>query len=236
MEKQILFYSNIKPLSSVDHSGLFLRDDTGYAFAGKVNAVPLTTVEFTKAAAEYVIVFAGQKNEMTPYAVLGIRDNQNSYVDDNGKFNASYIPAFIRRYPFVFTTYDEGKNFTLCIDTDSSALNKDGTGYRLFESDGKQSEYLSRVVEFMTEYQRQFNRTRSFCQKLKELDLLKPFSAQVEIKGTQPQTLTGFYAISRDRLKELSDAQIRSLIQNDELELIYNHIQSMVNFDRYARS
>lgn len=85
----------------------------------------------------------------------------------------------------------------------------------------------------MTEYQRQFNRTKNFCQKLQELNLLAPFSAKVEAPQKEPQTLTGFYAVSRERVKELTDTQLRYLVQIDELELIYNHIQSMVNFDRY---
>lgn len=236
MEKQVLFYSNIKPLSSVEHSGLFYRDDTGYAYAGKVNAVPLTTAEFSKAAGEYVIVFAGENNSLTPYVVLGIRDKENVYVDENGNYNSSYIPAFIRRYPFVFTTYDEGKNFTLCIDTESPSLNNEGIGQRLFEQDGKYSDYLSKIISFMTEYQRQFNRTSDFCKKLQEFNLLTPFSAKFESGTMQPQTLTGFYAISRERLKELTDVQLRQLVQSDELELIYNHIQSMVNFEKYLRS
>ncbi|NLG19156.1 MAG: SapC family protein [Fibrobacter sp.] len=235
MNKKVLFYSDIKPLSSVDHSDLFLRDDAGYAFARKVNAVPLTTIEFTKAAAEYAIVFAGEKESMAPYAVLSIYEGDNHFVDEDGKFKASYIPAFIRRYPFVFTTFDEGKNFTLCIDLESPSLNSECIGYRLFEQDGRQSEYLSRIVAFMTEYQRQFNRTSEFCKKLQEFDLLAPFSAQVKTDKKEPHTLTGFYAVGKDRLKGLSDSQLRQLVQSDELGLIYNHIQSMVNFDRFAR-
>lgn len=236
MEKQILFYSNVKPLNSVEHADLFLRDDAGFAFASKVNAVPLTTVEFAKAAAEYAIVFAGEENALAPYAVLGMRDSKNSFVDDNGTFKASYIPAFVRRYPFVFTTFDEGKNFTLCIDTESPALNSDGVGKRLFEEGGKQSEHLLRIVTFMTEFQRQYNRTNIFCRKLKELNLLAPFSAKIEGVKVETQTLTGFYAISRDRIKELTDAQLRQLVQSEELELIYNHIQSIINFNRYIKS
>jgi len=60
--------------------------------------------------------------------------------------------------------------------------------------------------------------------------------AKFESGTMQPQTLTGFYAISRERLKELTDVQLRQLVQSDELELIYNHIQSMVNFEKYLRS
>jgi SapC len=236
LEKQVLFYSNIIPLNSNEHTGLFVRYDTGYNFAANVNAVPLTTVEFTKAAAEYVIVFAGEEDSMTPYAVLGVNNNENVFLDEKGNFKTSYIPAFIRRYPFIFTTADEGKNFTLCIDKGSSALNSDGIGYRLFESDGNYSEHLKQIINFMTEYQRQYNRTREFCRKLQEFNLLMPFSAKLQAEQKEPQTLSGFYAVSRERLKSLSDIQLRQLVQSEELEFIYNHIQSIVNFERYIKN
>ena len=235
MEKQVLFYSDVQALSFANHSALYLRDDAGFAFAAGANAVPLTTVEFTKAAGEYAIVFAGEEDSLAPYAILGIRDGENAFVDSGGKFNASYIPAFIRRYPFIFTTFDEGQNFTLCIDAQSPSLNTDGIGERLFEEDGKHSKRLSRIIAFMTEYQRQFNRTRDFCKKLKEYNLLEPVSAKFESENMKPQTLTGFYAVSSSRIKELTDAQLRVLVQSEELGLIYNHIQSMVNFDKYLR-
>ncbi len=42
-----------------------------------------------------------------PAVLLGIRDQENLYVDDNGAWNAKYIPAFVRRYPFVFSSQDK---------------------------------------------------------------------------------------------------------------------------------
>lgn len=114
-------------------------------------------------------------------------------------------------------------------------MNSDGIGQRLFEEDGKQSERLSRIVAFMTEYQRQFNKTRSFCQKLQELDLLAPFTAKIQNENIEARTLTGIYAVNRERIKELTDVQLRHLVHSEELELVYNHIQSIVNFNRYIQ-
>ena len=34
--------------------------------------------------------------------ILGGEKDQNLYLDDAGKWTARYIPAFVRRYPFVF--------------------------------------------------------------------------------------------------------------------------------------
>ncbi|NLE00062.1 MAG: SapC family protein [Fibrobacter sp.] len=76
----------------------------------------------------------------------------------------------------------------------------------------------------------------AFCRKSQEFKLLTPFSAKFEISEKTPQTLTGFYAVSRDRVKELTDLQLRQLVQLDELELIYTHIQSVINFERYLNN
>jgi hypothetical protein len=85
-----------------------------------------------------------------------------------------------------------------------------------------------------SEYQRQYNRTNTFCRKLKELNLLAPFSAKIEGEKVEAQTLTGFHAVSLEHVKELTDVQLWQLVQSEELELIYNHIQSIVNFNRFV--
>jgi hypothetical protein len=59
------------------------------------------------------------------------------YVGNNGEWHISYIPAFIRRYLFVFSSTDEGRLFTLCIDEEFSGCSKEIRGKRLFSADGK---------------------------------------------------------------------------------------------------
>ena len=97
----------------------------------------------------------------------------------------------------------------------------------MFDDDGQQMQYLENVLEFLKGYQAHFQRTEIFCKKLKELDLLEPMSAQFTTPKGEKVNLTGFKAIDRNKLKDLTGDQFKELAKTDELELTYVHIQSM---------
>src|SRR6185503_7027317 len=118
---------------------LFLEDDANYSFSAGINAVPLMAVEFLRAATEYAIVFANVRDDILPAAVLGVRPDQNLFLSEDSKWQAKYIPAFIRRYPFVFSATNDHKTVTLCTEEMHPGLNKEGRGQRLFGDDGKPS-------------------------------------------------------------------------------------------------
>ena len=217
MEKQLLIYGKAQPVSSQRHKDWTVKRDDDYSFASDVNSVPLMAVEFTSAAPEYPVVFAGQDNNIMPVVILGVREQENLYLDENGKITAKYVPAFLRRYPFVFSSVDDGNNFTLCIDESYSGCHQDGVGERLFDADGEQTQYLKNVLEFLKEYQSHFNRTQAFCRKLKELDLLEPVGAKLTRPEGEQYTLTGFMAVNREKLKELEGEQLAELARTDAL-------------------
>jgi len=123
-----------------------------YSFARNVNSLPLMAVEFPQAAPDYAIVFAGNSEAVMPAVILGVRGNENLYLTKSGEWQAKYIPAFARRYPFVFSSSEDGKTFTLCIDEGFSGFNKEGRGQRLFTDDGKPSPYVDGVLKFLQEY------------------------------------------------------------------------------------
>jgi SapC len=104
MPKQLLIYEKAVPVTRQRHGNVSIKAGSDFGYAKTVNSVPLLASEFDLASREYAIVFSGQGNDMMPAALLGIRDNENLYVDDKGLWNAKYIPAFVRRYPFVFST------------------------------------------------------------------------------------------------------------------------------------
>ena len=230
MSTQMLIYERAVQLSSTTHKEWSVKTGSEYAFAKQVNSVPLVAVEFPQAAAEYSIVFAGTGDAMMPIAMLGMREDENLYLDEKNSWNAQYIPAFIRRYPFVFSSNQDKSTFTLCIDEEFSGCNQDNRGERLFDGDGERTQYLENTLRFVNEYQGQFQRTQLFCKKLQELDLLEPMQAQFTLSDGEQLRLAGFMAVSRERLKKLSDEQIAALFKTDELELVYLHLQSMKNF------
>jgi hypothetical protein len=230
MSKQLLFYEKAIPVSSQRHGDWYVKSGNNYAFSRETNSVPLTAVEIPHAAPEYPIVFAGTDEAIMPVVVLGVRDSENVYVDEDGSWSAKYSPAFVRRYPFVFSTSDDGKTFTLCIDEDFSGCNQEGLGERLFDAEGERTQYLGSVLNFLQEYQAQFKRTQLFCNKLKELDLLEPMQAKFTTPGGKQLAMSGFMAINREKLNGLEGETLSELAKSGELELAYLHLQSMRNF------
>ncbi|MGQ4879969.1 SapC family protein [Billgrantia sp. LNSP4103-1] len=235
MATQLLIYRNVQPITRDKHGELSLKVGKDFGFAAQVNSVPLMAAEFPAAASDLPIVFTETEDGVLPVAVLGIERDANLMVDAEGQWRGEYVPAFFRRYPFVFAASADGKTFTLCVDEEYEGLNAEGRGERFFDSDGEQTQYLAKVLDFLQDYQAHFQRTRTFCARLAELELLEAVEAQIRLPEGGQRTLTGFKAVNRQKLKELPEEQLKTMLATDELELLYIHLQSMRNFNRLSR-
>lgn len=231
MTKQLLIYESAVPVSAARHGDASVENTGGYAFSAGVNAVPLMAVEFLHAAAEYSIVFTAAGDDVMPAVVLGLRGDQNLFLAPDAQWKAKYVPAFIRRYPFVFSASADGATLTLCIDESYPGLNREGRGQQLFGDDKKPSAYTEQVLKFLQDFQARFQRTRTFCKRIKDFGLLEPMQAQVTTPKGEKITLSGFLAVNREKLRALSGEQLAELAKTDELELLYTHLHSMRNFN-----
>lgn len=230
MTTQQLIYETAVPVSSGRHAQCSVEVGADYSFTRNVNSLPLMAVEFPQAAPDYAIVFAGNAEAVMPAVILGVRGNENLYLAKSGEWQAKYIPAFARRYPFIFSSSADGKTFTLCIDEGFSGFNKEGRGQRLFADDGKPTPYVDGVLKFLQEYRAQFLRTQAFCKKLIELKLLEPMQAQFTLGTGEKMSLSGFMVVDRKKLNALPGDVLAEMAKTDQLELLYLHLQSMRNF------
>ncbi len=230
MTTQQLIYETAVPVSSGRHAQCSVEVGADYSFTRNVNSLPLMAVEFPQAAPDYAIVFAGNAEAVMPAVILGVRGNENLYLAKSGEWQAKYIPAFVRRYPFIFSSSADGKTFTLCIDEDFSGFNKEGRGQRLFADDAKPTPYVEGVLKFLQEYRAQFLRTQAFCKKLIELKLLEPMQAQFTLGTGEKMSLSGFMVVDRKKLNALPGDVLAEMAKTDQLELLYLHLQSMRNF------
>lgn len=230
MAIQQLFYRTAVPVHSQRHRDLSVRTGSDYSFARGANSAPINASEFSEVAAEYPIVFAGETDNFFPAAILGTRDAENLFVDDTGKWKATYIPAFVRRYPFVFSLDESGQRFTLLIDEEFEGANKENRGERLFDADGEQTQYLGNVLRFLQEYQSRFARTQAFGRRLAEHDLLTPMQAEFATGDGSKSRLSGFRVVDREKLKSLAPDVLAEMCSNDELECIYLHLASLRHF------
>ena len=121
MTKQLLIYEQVEAVTKTKHGEISVKAGEDYEFARSINSVPIIAAEIPNAASEYPIVFTGDEENVMPVILMGFRDGENLHVDENSQWKAKYIPAFIRRYPFIFSSSDTGKTFTLCIDESFSS-------------------------------------------------------------------------------------------------------------------
>lgn len=232
-----LFYRKIVPLSKEQHKKLYIEPVEGFAFAAETNSLYIAAAEFPRASREYPIVFASDnQGGLFPVALLGLKKNQNLFVDKNGKWNADYIPAYARRYPFILATPDSKKNqFTVCIDESYPGFNTAKEGQPLFNAKGEDGPVLKQAVDFLKDYQAHVRLTEAFCKGLLELEILEPVQANVALKSGQKLSIAGFQCVSRKKLKELAPKKLTDLLKSDQLELIYCHLQSLNNVNNLTR-
>lgn len=231
----VLFYGQPEPLSVDAHGALGVNPvDKPYAFVGKSNLVPLTVTEFAPAALSYPVIFVGDSKQ--PMAVMGLRGDENLFVDETGEFRPeAYIPAYVRRYPFVFANDDVQKRLILCVDRAAPFL-AEGGATPLFV-DGKPSPYVEQAMEFCNNFEQERQRTDAFVKLLLDLDLLDTKEALFTPRnpdGTAAPTqkIAEYFAISEDKLKTLPAEKLAELRDNGALGQIYAHLVSLLGWDR----
>lgn len=226
----LLFYKKPVPLNSGTHRNARLGAPAGdYSFATQTNSVPLAAVEFFDSAREYPVVFTGQEGgAQFPIALLGVRHNENLLVGDDGRWGGRYIPAFVRRYPFVLAEKENAEDFNVHLDEGYAGFGA-ADGERLFNDDGSHAPLLEQALEFLRTYQGEIKRTRQFVERLQQLDLLVPRVLEVARPGQPPLVLQGFMVVDEARLNALDDEKLLELARSGQLAWIHAHLMSLGN-------
>ena len=234
---EVLFYERPVPLNRTEHKDLRIKPIPNLKFAGTVHSVPLTGVEFPSAARDLPILFGGvTAADAGPMVLLGLRQNENLYVNDAGQWEANvYIPAFVRRYPFVLAEKPagaEGDDFTVFLD---EAYEGFGTveGERLFKEDGTETEMLTSAVKFLGEFQSHITRTQWFMEQLRKHDLLEPRNIRLE-RGGNSINLNGLFVVNEDKLRQLDEKTTHEFLREGVFGWIYAHLLSLNNIDRVS--
>ncbi|WP_313399585.1 SapC family protein [Stenotrophomonas sp.] len=238
--KQLLIYERPVQLNRVAHRNhRVVASEGDFRFAAGLNSVPVACVEFARAARDYPIVFAGNSaDSVVPAALLGLRSGQNLMVDAEGRWaEGSYIPAFLRRYPFVLAERDaEGSDFTVCLDAAFEGLRDGGEeGTALFDEQGNDSALLTNAMEFLQEYQVHLTRTRSLASALVTHDLLVSKQVNVQTAAGETFSLDGFFVVDEQKLRELKGKALQDLAKSGDLGWIYAHLLSLGNVEWLSR-
>jgi len=231
----VLLYGKPEPLSIELHGNLgFVKTPRPFGYATAAHAVPLQVTEFGPASLTYPIIFGGEA--LSPLAVMSIRPNENLFISDQGDFEVGvYVPAFIRRWPFVLANNEDKQQLIVCIDRDADVLAVGGE-VPLFEN-GQPSAFTQQAIQFCTDFETERRRTDQFVETLKSLNLLESKQTtftprDLDGRAGEPILLADYFAVSEEKLAALPAAKIAELHASGALRQIYAHLTSILNWDR----
>lgn len=232
VEGMPLFFRQPAVLDKERHATAGLKPSSNVAFAKGTNSLPLNTIEFLEASKFYPIVFTADA-EPTPTAIVGM-EKTNYFVDAKGQWQAgSYIPAYVRQYPFIFFQPPQGEMYYLCVDEGSPIFTAQA-GKRdqaLFDKE-EPSELTRRALQFCTSFYQQLAITRNFCADLAKHNLLVPYHSQVTTQDGRTMSLSGFTMIDEKAFNALPDEVILEFRRKGWLAFIYLALASATNWKR----
>jgi hypothetical protein len=197
---------------------------------GKAHAIPATVDEFTLLARHYPIIFATGENPV-PLALMGLTEGANLFLEGDGKplDEYLYIPAYIRRYPFLLAKLQQdSEELSLCFDPTVGAIGDFEEGDPLFTEDGEPSEATKAILQFCEQFEAAGQRTGAFMEDLQKSGLLMDGEVSIEVPGApQPFIYRGFQMVDEEKLRELPGDQLRKYNQSGLLPLIYTHLVSL---------
>ena len=222
-----LFYKNLQPLAASLHGKLKAKSTDSAPYLVDQHAIPLTIDEFASAQRYFPIIFAAGETTV-PLALMGLNEGVNVFIDAKGKpLNPIYIPAYVRRYPYMLARIDPSKEeLTLCYDPESDLVNEK-QGAALFDGD-KPSPALEAVLKFCEEFEIAGQRTQAFCKELEEMDLLIDGEVSIQPEGAgQPFLYRGFKMVDEQKLRDMDGATLEKINKNGILPLIIAHLFSL---------
>jgi hypothetical protein len=228
-----LFFNDLVAFDIEAHRTLALPlQRKGFAFAAGAPVLPLTFAEVGQALHSYPIAFIPEGDSLALVALTGLPmegAQRNLFVDASGEWRPdTYIPAYVRGYPFIALRPTEKAEPILAFDPQALDFKAKG-GQPLINADGQPSEQLKGIMAFQAEYRQLAERTAEMSKALKDAGVLEEGKLQLQAADTkaEPQKIGGFLVVSEQKLKALPAEALKKLMNADALGLAYAQLFSM---------
>lgn len=229
-----LFYKDPVLLRFEEHGDVGLAPVRDFAFAREAFAIPLSIGEFAVAQRHYPIVFA-MDEQASALALVGIRQNENLFVEPDGSWKiGTYVPAYVRRYPFIVTETPDKAQQLLAVDRGSDRYAASATdrpeAERVFDAEGQPTAMAQSAMAFCHAYHADHAATVAFGQALVAAKLLTPYHAQFRLPNGSEHQVNGFYAVDEKAFRVLSAKTVADWHAKGWLDRVTFHLASLQNF------
>ncbi|WP_417420261.1 SapC family protein [Halomonas sp.] len=224
-------FHQLTALQHSEHKSLRYNPRQPYDFAREQMLIPLVAGEIGNVAREMPIVFP--QSGGLPQALVGVNQNENLHVkQDSGHWIGRYIPAHIRRYPFMLAKVpgEEGSDSRYVIQFDAAARHFERPdGKALLNEQGEATDTLLQIQKVLTNLERENNRTLGLVSELEDAGLLAQREIYVGEEGKGGKRLAGIRLIDEKALAELDAGTLANLRTSGALALAYAHLLSLNN-------
>lgn len=231
--KTAFFYEDPQILNSELHAELRIAVPQNAGFAADAQVVPVLLSEFADVALEYPIVFVKAADaSWLALALTGLEPGSNVFVDPEGNWAANYVPASIRRYPFVLAGGEDG---SLTVAVDMALASDEDSALPLFDDAGNPSPVLQNAIGFLQSFQGQSQQTSALISRFEDLELLTEAQFQLRSPDGAMRNLNGFFIVEEARLTTLRDDTILDLFRKGQMSVVHMHLLSLKNIAALQR-
>lgn len=226
--------TNFALLNIDDHQDLRIITDHAAKYGDNVMYAMTFPFEFRSIQAHYPIFFhRDDKGDYYPVALFGFKEGENLFLDESG-WNADYIPAMIRREPFLIgyqgsEDQDEaGKARVMSIDMDHPRVSQD-RGEAVFRPLGGRTPYLEDAATLMEEIYGGYVHNKTFVAALEEHELIESVTLGITLNDDSQNQLLGFFAINEEKVEQLPGSVLEQFSQQKILMPLFMILASTGN-------
>jgi len=221
-------FDNLEALDSDKHKDLRFTQAGDFGFAAGLASAPLSASEVVAASKCFPVVFSTE-GPLLPLAMLSVKEGVNSFVDGAGKWLAPYVPAHVRRYPFILGNTDTPDNYTIMFVPGAPHF-ADSAGEALFTADGQRGPTLNKAVDFLTALQQEIVATEKLLAPLVETGVLTVQRLELTDFDGKTASIEGVRAVDREKLTALDDTTLAGWVRDGMMNVIDAHLASLGNF------
>jgi hypothetical protein len=228
-----LFYRNIVPLNRETHRALRLKPlSRPLEYARLANMVPALIDEFVAATHEIPIAFLPGTAQPAAVFITGLKPGRNAFITESGRWDGSYVPAYLRRYPFIIGDVVDAEPI-LCIDADYEGFGE-AEGIALFSEAGATEPAVAQALALANNYRSAAERTDVLSRTLQRLGLFRSVTLDAKLPNGESTVVHGLLIVDEEALNALSDEAFLELRQSGFLQPIYAHLFSLATISKLS--